>query len=39
MGGEVPRTPREADVARHTLAKASYDPNLTLTLTLTLAWP
>ena len=22
MGGEVARTPREADVARHTLAKA-----------------
>ena len=25
MGGEVARTPREADVARHTLAKASYE--------------
>ena len=24
MGGEVARTPREADVARHTLAKATY---------------
>jgi myosin heavy subunit len=25
MGGEVARTPREADVARHTLAKATYE--------------